>query len=404
MNELIDAFAENVRGHARLNSTVAALLRRGLDTRLAHRLQGAGYNLAKLKGMDEGALLGLGLSETQARAIHAGGRAPLPFANLAQVLWANRYTCCVCRDPSLSVIFHHIEPWAQSHDHSVPNLAVLCLEHHARAHRKGELEQNLTGRQLKEFKRKWEEEVALLDPQAILEASRVDGYHWWWFNHLRLFEMADRLGVNLTKLPRFFQALARGRVDQSGALTAFAEADSYMYQGGDGIILYAYVLHVLESVLSQTAIFNISDDLDPGFLSEVVRPGDILLVQGKHYFKVLNPRAKGPGQASEVRREANHVRVSFTIDRWEAVANSSWAGWLAGTKSAASIVRVQSIERHGPKLHLACTGLAIGSALRGLSTRSYVYPTWKLANREQEDWEDDWLDGFGDDPDVAAKE
>jgi hypothetical protein len=157
-------------------------------------------------------------------------------------------------------------------------------------------------------------------------------------------------------------------------------------------------------VLSQTAVFNVSDDLDAAFLSRVVSAGDIILVEGKHYFRALNSVARGPGQASEVRRQANHVRVSFTIDRYEAVANSCWATWLTGTKSAASILRVQNVEQSAGKLHLHCTGLAIGSTFRGLSTRSYAYPTWKLRDEEDEAWSDDWLDGFGDEPDAAVEQ
>lgn len=398
MNELSAPFSDHERARARLNPTVAALMQRGLDSGKALAIQTAGYSLARLKSLDAPALRTLGLSEAQIASIHGGRRAALPFGTLAKVLWDNRYTCCVCRQSSLAVIVHHIDPWAESRDHGAANIAVLCLEHHSRAHRKGELEQNLSQRQLKEFKRQWELEVAHLDAKAILDASRIEGHHWWWFNHARLFELSDRLGIKLAKLPRYFPAFASGMIDQSGYPEAPRETRNYMYEGGDGIRLFGYMLNVLESVLSQTAVFNVSDDLDPGFLGRVISAGDIILVEGKHYFRSLNHVASGPGQSSEVRREANHVRVSFTIDRYEAVANSSWAVWLTGTKSAASILRVQNVERTGGKLYLHCTGLAMGSTLRGLSTRSYVYPTWKLQDQENEDMSDDWLDGFGDEP------
>jgi hypothetical protein len=398
-----DAFMPE-RGRAKLNPTVAALMQRGFDNQMAHELHAAGLTLDRLKTCDAAALKKLGLSDAQVAAIHGGQRAALPFANLAKVLWSNRFTCCVCRNAALAVIVHHIDPWATSRDHSVDNLAVLCLEHHARAHRKGDLEQNLTPRQLKEFKSNWERDVAHLDPKAILEASRIPGHPWWWFNHVRLFEMAHQLRLDLTRNSHYLIALSAGVIDGSSLPRSNREKSSYMYQGGDGIRLYAYVREVLEAVLARTAVFNISDVLDPGFLSRIVSVGDIILVEGKHYFRSVSKVREGPGQASEVRREANNVRVHFTVDRWEAVATSAWAVWLAGSKPAASLVRVQSIEREGGKLHLHCTGLAIGSTLQGLSTRSYLFATWKEADDDDEDeLGDDWLNGFGEDeePELA---
>src|SRR3954464_2040555 len=128
------AVIERARG--RLSRTVAAMMQRGLDIGLAQLLQSDGVTLGRLQQSDDAALSQLGLDSLQIAGIRAGGRAVIPFANLARVLWANRFTCCVCRDPSLAVIVHHINPWAESHDHSEENLALLCLEHHARAHRR----------------------------------------------------------------------------------------------------------------------------------------------------------------------------------------------------------------------------------------------------------------------------
>lgn len=397
MDDIATEHFAHERGKAKLSRTVSALMQRGVDLHKARDLDAAGLTLSQLKRFDTAKLKELGLSDVQAAAIHAGRRATLPFANLAKVLWLNRFTCCVCRNPALAVIVHHIDPFATSRDHSVGNLAVLCLEHHARAHRKGDLEQNLSSRQLREFKSNWERDVAHLDPKAILEASRIPGHHWWWFNHVRLFELADHLNIDLMKTPHYALALDRGVIDRSGLPTAPREKSSYMYQGGEGIRLYAYVREVLEAVLARTAVFNISDVLDPGFLGSIVSVGDIILVEGKHYFRSASKVKEGPGQASEVRREANNVRVSFTVDRWEAVATSAWAVWLAGAKPASSFVRIQRIERDGSKLHLHCTGLAIGSTLQGLSTRSYLYATWKEPDDEEEDLDDSWLDGFGED-------
>jgi len=380
------------RGSARLNPTVAALLRRGFDSQLAKRLKAAGYTLGRLMQLTDAELASLDVPVRYIASIRAGGRTAIPYENLAQVLWANRSTCCVCRGAGLAIIVHHIHPWAKSYDHRVENLAVLCLDHHARAHTRGDLEQNLSAKRLRDSKDRWEQEVRGLDPATILAASRMDGHHWWWFNHGRLLEMADRLGIRLSTLALFPSARVRGLVDENGLPEGGRDDKAYRYQGGDGNYLYFYMRSVFAAVLSETAIYNISDDLDPGFLSLVIKPGDLLVVQGKHVFKTPNSTYRGPGQATQVRREANGVRVSFTLDRWDAVSTSAWASWLVGTGQAASVVGVVRTERIGRHLHLICTGLAVGGELHGLSTRSYVHGTWPVTEGDID--EDGWLEGF----------
>ena len=368
--------SDHTRNHARVNRTVAALMRRGFDSDLANRIKQFGLTLTDLKQRDDEALSGLGLSATDIAAVREGDRPPVPFDTLVQVLWENRSACCVCRAFDRAIVLHHIVPWAKSHDHSTANLAVLCLEHHAQAHRRGALEQNLGAAQLRAYKQKWEDEVRHLDPKVVLDATRVDAHHWWWFNHVRVLEMARRLEIDLTNQGCFPSIASRGWVDAEGQISERHLHAPYMYMGGDGILLYEYMRDVVEAVFARTSIFSLSDDLDPGFLSRVVQPGDLILVQGQHTFKSLSRERSGPGQACAVHLQTGRVQVSFTIDRWEAVSNSSWAAWLFGVKHAASVVRIAHIEREDNHLHLQCTGMAVGSALQGLSTRHYYSTTW----------------------------
>lgn len=386
------------RGKARFNRTVAALMQRGLSDAEATRLHREGHTLASLMQLDDAALAALGLNPAQIVEIRSGGRPPIPFETLAQVLWANRSICCVCRQHGLAIILHHIEPWAESRDHSPENLAVLCLEHHAKAHTRGDLEQNLTPDRLRNFKAAWEQEVQHLDARAILAASRINGHQWWWFNHLRLFELAAALGIRLQALAEFAAARRREMIDDDGALRDSGSQTNYRYEGGNGTVLSAYVRDVLGAVLERAAVFNISDDLDPGFLSRVVSPGDLVFVQGRHVFKQLNTQMEGPGQAARVRRQANRVRVSFTVDRWDAVATSPWATWMRGAQAAASLVRVVAIDHEAGYLNLACTGIAMGFTLQNLCNRSYHYASWISAEEVEDEADDDWMD-FGDEND-----
>jgi hypothetical protein len=123
-------------------------------------------------------------------ALRMGQRAEIPFDNLAQVLITNRFTCCVCHDPSKSIIVHHIREWSVSHDHSPKNLACVCLEHHDKAHSTSTLSRNLDAKCLRAAKISWESEVARLNTTAILDSSRAKSDAWLHFNHRRLFELA----------------------------------------------------------------------------------------------------------------------------------------------------------------------------------------------------------------------
>lgn len=364
------------RGRAKLGRTVAALLGRGFDSATAMHLQGTGYSLAALQRSTEIKLQELGLDQTQIQLLRRGARPSIPPGNIALLLWQNRWTCCVCRRQNLAVIAHHIDPWARTHDHSVANLAVLCLEHHARAHSTGSLEQNLTTEKVRDAKTRWEAEVSKLDAKSILEASRLENSHWLWFNHVRLFDAARRATVDITRLPAFSSACRQGLISSNGEITKKQNGEAYLYAGGETAHLFQLTEQVLRATLLETTLFNISDDLDPGLINAVAEPGDLIFVQGRHFFKSISERNEGPGQASLVRRQANGVRISFTVDRWEAVATSAWAGWLRGTQRVSAILRIGAKEKDGKWLHLKCTGIALATAFEGMSTRSYLWASW----------------------------
>jgi hypothetical protein len=148
--------------------------------------------------------------------IRKGGRSEIPFDDLAKVLIANRFTCCVCHDTTKSIIVHHLREWAKSHDHSPGNLAVLCVDDHDKVHTKKELSRNLTTPLVRAAKTAWEKEVRQFDPTAILDASRAEASAWQYFNHTRLFELAKELGVSFITLDHFGAALANGVIKTNG--------------------------------------------------------------------------------------------------------------------------------------------------------------------------------------------
>ncbi len=360
------------RDPSKLNRTEAALLTRGIDSATAASLRQQGWTLGKLKQAAGQQLEALGLSTEQVAAIHKGRRPEIPFESLTLVLVANRFTCCVCRDPAKAIVVHHIHDWSESHDHSPSNLAVLCLEHHDRAHTVSSLSRNLNKATLASMKDAWEKKVARTDVSAVLQASQLDGDAWWYFNHVRLFEVASHLGVRLARLPSFRGAWDSGLVQRDGWLRPRPENLSYMYSGMEGMILYAYVRSVMHAVLDHLTVFNASDYLDRGILASVVSPGDFVFVQGAHSFSRAVSRDDGRDQTARAVRRANHVEFRYTFDCWEATSNSAWSTWLRGRQEAASLLRVVDVSRSDRGLTVTGTVFGICMALPGLKEREYA--------------------------------
>jgi hypothetical protein len=125
------------------NRSDLALIGRGITTTKAVKLRKEGYTLGKLQQMPKPDLEELGLNKLVIENILGSGRPPPPTANLIEVLYANKFMCCVCRKPKRGVIVHHIRKWAESRDHAVENLAVLCSLDHARVHTTSQLTRNL---------------------------------------------------------------------------------------------------------------------------------------------------------------------------------------------------------------------------------------------------------------------
>lgn len=357
-----------------MNQTQKALLARGVDIATSEQLVTSGYTLASLKLLDQSALIALGMPQQSVVNLLNESRPPIASETVAQVLHANRRTCCVCRQPERSVILHHINPWHVSRDHSPENLAVLCLLHHDEAHSQKSLSLNLDQKSLRAAKAKWEAEVVQLDSRHILKAANLaNNDRWDYINQLRIFELAQTLGIDLTDNQYFDYMVALNAVDKNGVFKP-RKGDGYFYFYDDGNILptYAYIKEVVRSVLEKTKIINISDDLDIGNIEAIIRADDLIAVQGAHYFRdLIANKSKGVGQNRLGFREANHVRIEFLFDAWEATSSSSKNMHLSGRTSALSISRVRDLSRDGKQLVIKCSSLLIGTGFEDLRTRTY---------------------------------
>lgn len=351
------------------NPTEKALLARGFNSELAASIRRRGHTLESLKRADDATLAGLSLSEVQVESLRHESRPPIPLEDLTRVLFDNRWVCCVCRDTTRPVVVHHISEWSESRDHSPANLAVLCSLHHGEAHTQHQLEQNLTRDRVAQLKASWEAQVRRNDALAIQQGNILQAETWFYFNHLRLFELALELGVNVGAIPALGEAAVAGVCRPDGIVTKAAAPGSFMYADSDRALLFKFMLSMLRAVLSEAPIRNISDHLDRGVMGCLVQ-GDIVFVQGLHTFTPQNP-APSNSQLSRGTRSANRVVVSFVFDLSEATSMSAWSIWLRGHGNVGSLLRIQRLKRISDKLHIECTVLAIRSAAQDLKQRMY---------------------------------
>ena len=300
------------------NPTEKALLARGFDSELAASIRQQAYTLESLKLAGDETLSALGLSQAQVELLRREPRPPIPTEDLTRVLFDNRWVCCVCRDASRPIIVHHIREWSDSRDHTSANLAVLCSLHHGEAHTQRHLEQNLTGSRIAQSKAMWEAHVRRDDAAAIQEGTVLQAETWFYFNHLRLYELALELGVDVAAQPGLPAAVAADVCRPDGTVSKAAAAGSYMYADSDRAPLFRFMLGLLRAVLAEAPLRNISDYLDRGVLGCLV-PGDVVFVQGLHTFTPQSPAPAG-SQLSRGQRSANRVVISFVFDLSEATS------------------------------------------------------------------------------------
>ena len=91
-------------------------------------------------------------------------RTSIPKEVAARVRWLSADTCCICREREKGIQIHHINK--DPGDHSVKNLAVLCLECHDKIHKTGGSTRKLDAHFVKLCRDKWLTTVDLRREEA----------------------------------------------------------------------------------------------------------------------------------------------------------------------------------------------------------------------------------------------
>lgn len=349
--------------------TINALLSRGIDSELAVNLSVKGFTLKVLKQMKAEELSKIGLSEPDIKQLHSGERPPIPESTLINLLWRNRRTCCVCRKPHKSIIIHHIEEWSVSRDHSIENLAVLCLDCHDLAHTKKSLSQNLTPKELRENKDRWEMIVSQNDIQTLfnLKTSRSSA-RWDWINCRRVFELFEKLDFTIDNLSKFSSLKENGFIDERGFITNDLKWNvdknrGYFLDFGGAFNIAGYLDSILEIVLENTPVIDITPILNKrNELKALVEMGSFISIQAPFYFSTIKDGLTNVDEIKIAYYRGYNLRVEFTFQPWYCTSSSAKHGAMSGRHVQTVFGFVRDISTYDGELviSLSCLGAGTG--------------------------------------------
>jgi len=343
-------------------STYHALLARGIDSATANHLIDSKISLNKLKTLSLDKLLRCGLNENQANLILKEERPPIPIETVKKLIFESRSICCICRDRNKPFIIHHIIDWEKSRDNSEKNLVVLCLNDHGETHSKHSLSQNLTPQLIKDSKTKWIKRVGELDSEAVSNLL-VEGSRWDYINHARLIELANNLQIQLNKTKLFETLFSHKVLDHRGYLTqdfiSKAKRKPYMYDFGFGLQLYEHHKELLESIIKRLQIVDLKSTWSKTQFTTWLKPGMFFAFQGASYFK-KGKKLIGK-EIRECYRQAKKIKLSFTINAWEATSCSAWVDSMSGHKSITAICFLRGLSKRNGILQVNTSCLCIGS-------------------------------------------
>lgn len=341
-----------------MKPTQAALMAYGVDSTTAEKIANA-YTLPQLRKMELHSLVSLGLSEQIAQRLLHAARTPIPQKTVEEVLVRSAFTCCVCHQPCLPIVIHHLDRWEHSHSHDADNLAVLCLNHHGEAHSHHENSRNLTAQVIKEARERW---YAIIRQRTEEERAleTVKRYHgrWDYFNLSYICGFIDDHNIRFSSRYRH-DLIAKGLLTENGAIVSdkLTKNATHWLNFFDGLYLKRYIEEMVNAIIGRVPVRYINKSL---YLQESIRPGQLLLVDGRFHFKRMNGRTKGVGQTRSVSATVNHMKFTGEFDAWYCNSSSSHGAHLTGNRDATLLCLVRSVEGADGFDLINCTVIGLG--------------------------------------------
>lgn len=342
-----------------MKQTYSALMAYGIDRASAEKLSKI-YTVQQLKQQSRESLISLGISGEAAERLLNSKRTPIPEKTVEEVLAKSAFTCCVCHKKSLPVVIHHLDKWEHSHSHDPDNLAVLCLNHHGEAHSHHENSRNLTAGVIREARERW---YAMLQEQRVeaeraLDTARRYCGRWDYFNLSYILGFMDEHRIRFNSSYKGY-LIEKGLVTENGTICSdkLKENSSYWLNFFDGQYLKRYMEEQLNIIIGCVPVRYINDAT---YIQDKVRRGELLLVDGRFYFKRLNKQTKGVGQTRRVQGTVSRMKFTGEFDAWYCTSSSSHDSHLSGNGHATLLCLVRDVEEGDPLDLVNCTVVGLG--------------------------------------------
>ncbi len=345
-----------------MERTKVALMAYGLDSAEAERISKT-YTVQKLKQQSMETLLSLGLPEEIAERLLYGVRPPIPTEVAEEVLARSAFSCCICHQPRLPVVIHHLDRWERSHSHDPDNLAVLCLNHHGEAHTHHENSRNLTAQVIRGARERWYaivQERGVEAERALDTVRRYPG-RWDYFNLSYILGFMDNHKISFDSRYEY-DLLTKGLITENGMICEerLTKNGPYWLNFFDGVYLRRYMEEQLNIIIGCVPVRYIRDAVE---VQDQVRPGELLLVDGRFYFKKLNKRTRGTGQTRKVRVTVGNLKFVGEFDAWYCNSSSSYSTHLTGNKRATMLCLVRDVKETDGYDFIDCTVVGLGLCL-----------------------------------------
>jgi hypothetical protein len=333
-----------------------ALIGRGLPSDLVNALCAGGFTVAHLQSANDEALINAGIPRDFWEAIRDGSRPPIPQENVIQLTYECASCCCVCRQQKPYVI-HHIKPWAESRDHSIDNLVVLCLDCHGRAHTKSEISFNLTPDLIRKHKQLWIEEVRAKSKEIALKNNypKINHATWDYFNHVRLLEIAERSGVDFRMLHKYEYLVKNDVINSEGWIKKFSVAGArFLYEGipyHHATALRFYYTDIADKILSVCRWNDVTNEWDRISMRALAQQGTLVVCRGRYCFQRKKQQRGTIGVEQERRgylKKAG-IMIDFLLNPYEATSSSAYGGILSGQNLMTALLWVKDIGGPTPE-------------------------------------------------------
>jgi hypothetical protein len=202
--------------------------------------------------------------------------------------------------------------------------------------------------------------------------GKLYGSFWSYYNHQKLYELADLLDWDLRTGEAYNYLREHGYIGERGFLKApelwkrdVTERERmYDLSPQDAHALSTYHRHTLEAILSRMAVLDVSGCWHRHLLLSLLAPGIMVLCERHFHFKKLNKAATGRQPRRCYTRSAD-VELTMDIDAWESTSGSARRMHLVKRADSTTICMIRSLQDTGTKLLIQATCLAIGTRMFG---------------------------------------